>query len=225
MTDVLVEILSLSRRFHLRDGDVVALDDVTCDIPAGGRIAIMGPSGSGKSTLLAIIAQLDEPTSGSIKWPGLGKATHLRPRHIGLAFQTPCLIPALTAVENVEVPLLILNGIGDPRGPAIAALDRLDLGHVADRLPEELSGGQAQRVAIARAMVTEPSLLLADEPTGQLDQTTGQSLVRALIEHAEKTNTALIIATHDASIARQMHRVWHMNFGKLELGQSLRAVS
>ena len=225
MADVILQIRRVSRRFHIPDGDVIALEDVECTVSRGERIAIMGPSGSGKSTLLAIMARLDMPTSGTITWPSLGDKTDLLPRHIGLAFQTPSLIPALTAVENVEVPLLILNRDKNLRDVAVASLRRLQLDHLAERLPEELSGGQAQRVAVARAMVTEPSLLLADEPTGQLDQTTGQALIGSLIEHAERTNAALIVATHDPAIARQMRIVWHMNYGKLETNQRLRAVS
>jgi ABC-type lipoprotein export system ATPase subunit len=225
MAELLLQMSALSRRFSLDDGDVVALDDVSCEIARGDRIAVVGPSGSGKSTLLAMIAKLDEPTTGHIAWPGLGNPADLRPRHIGLAFQTPSLIPALTVVENVEVPLLILDGAEDPRGAALAALDRLGLAHLADRLPEELSGGQAQRVTMARAMVAQPELLLADEPTGQLDQSTGQSLIHLLAEHAEKTNTALVIATHDPAMARQMKNIWRMDHGKLEMGRRLRAVS
>ena len=225
MAELLMQMSALSRRFALRDGDVIALDDVSCEISRGDRIAIVGPSGSGKSTLLAMIAKLDEPSDGHIAWPGLGNPEDLRPRHIGLAFQTPSLIPALTVAENVEVPLLILDGMDDPRDAALAALDRLQLAHLADRLPEELSGGQAQRIAVARALVTQPDLLLADEPTGQLDQSTGQSLIHLLVEHAERTNTALVIATHDPAIARQMKSVWRMDHGKLEMGRRLRAVS
>lgn len=225
MTEALVQLNLVSRRFALRDGDALALDHVSCEIVRGDRIAIMGPSGSGKSTLLTIIAQLDDPSDGHIAWPGFDSAVKLRPRHIGLAFQTPSLIPSLTVIENVEVPLLILDPKEDKREAAIAVLRRLQLDHLADRLPEELSGGQAQRVAVARAMITEPGLLLADEPTGQLDQSTGQELIRALIEHSELTDTALVIATHDPLIARQMKSVWHMNYGRLETNQRLRAVS
>ena len=225
MAELLLQMSAVSRRFLLDDGDVVALDDVSCEIARGEQIAIVGPSGSGKSTLLAMIAKLDEPTTGHIAWPGLGIAADLRPRHIGLAFQTPSLIAALTVVENVEVPLLILDGADDPRSAALIALERLQLAHLADRLPEELSGGQAQRVAVARAMATQPDLLLADEPTGQLDQPTGQLLIHMLMEQAERTNTALVIATHDPAIARQMKRIWRMDHGKLEIGRRLRAVS
>ena len=225
MAELLVQMSALSRRFSLAGGEVVALDDVSCEIVRGDRIAIVGPSGSGKSTLLAMIAKLDEPSNGHIAWPGLGSPADLRPRHIGLAFQTPSLIAALTVAENVEVPLLLLDGTDDPRKEALIALDRLQLAHLADRLPEELSGGQAQRVTVARAMVTRPDLLLADEPTGQLDQSTGQSLIHLLAEHAEMTNTALVIATHDPAIARQMKTAWRMDHGKLEMNRRLRAVS
>src|SRR5437868_6475425 len=169
----LMRMRDVSRRFRLRDGETSALIDVSCAIGPGERIAVVGPSGSGKSTLLAMIARLDEPTAGLVEWPGLGGGDDLRPRHIGVAFQTPSLIPALSVLENVELPLLILDRASEARGAALAALTRLGLAGLAERLPEEISGGQAQRVALARALVAGPALLLADEPTGQLDQATG----------------------------------------------------
>lgn len=221
----LMRMRQVSRRFHLRDGEVAALIDVDCAIAAGDRIAVVGPSGSGKSTLLAMIARLDEPTSGSIDWPAFGASADLRPAHIGVAFQTPSLLPALSIVENVELPLLILGRAGEARAAAMTALSRLELAALAERLPEEISGGQAQRVALARAMVSRPGLLLADEPTGQLDQATGQAVIRGLIEQAEATGTALVVATHDPAIARQMNILWHMDHGRLETAQRLRAVS
>jgi ABC-type lipoprotein export system ATPase subunit len=225
MPKALVELDRVSRSFRVNGDEIAALTNASCAISAADRIAIMGPSGSGKSTLLALMSQLDMPTSGSISWPGFPAGEALRPRHIGLAFQTPSLIPALTALENVEVPLLILDESENVRARAMAALDSLDLGSLADRLPEELSGGQAQRVATARALVTHPGLLLADEPTGQLDQATGQALIRQLIEVSEKAGSALVIATHDPAIARQMKTVWRMDFGRLETVAKLRAAS
>jgi putative ABC transport system ATP-binding protein/lipoprotein-releasing system ATP-binding protein len=225
MAEVIVHMNALSRRFRLRGDHSLALDDVSGEISRGEQIAVMGPSGSGKSTLLAIIAKLDEPTSGEITWPRLGNPADLRPKRIGLAFQTPSLLPALSAVENVELPLLILDDACERRERAFAALDRLRLAHLADRLPEELSGGQVHRVAIARAMVAEPDLLLADEPTGQLDQDTGQALIDTLIAHAEETNTALVIATHDPAIARRMKCTWRLKHGRLEVSRRLRVVS
>lgn len=225
MAEVILQMTAVSRRFPLGDGEAVALDEVSCEISRGDQIAIVGPSGSGKSTLLAIVARLDEPSSGVVAWPSLGDPADLRPGRIGLAFQTPSLIPALTAIENVELPLLILDDDRERRGRAFAALDRLHLAHLAERLPEELSSGQAHRVAIARAMVAEPDLLLADEPTGQLDQDTGQALINMLIGHAEEKNAALVIATHDPAIARRMKSTWRLEHGRLEVNQRLRVVS
>jgi putative ABC transport system ATP-binding protein/lipoprotein-releasing system ATP-binding protein len=170
------------------------------------------------------MAQLDEPTEGQISWPGLGEPMKLRPRHIGLAFQSPSLIPPLSIIENVELPLLILGNIQNMRERAMAALDIVGLGNLAERLPEELSGGQAQRIGIARALVANPELILADEPTGQLDQVTGQDLVAALLAHAEKTGAALVIATHDQAVARRMKSIWHANHGRLNTDQHLSAV-
>jgi ABC-type lipoprotein export system ATPase subunit len=215
MNNVIVSLGNVSRSFKVGKIDVNAVADVNCIIKADDHIAIMGPSGSGKSTLMALISGLDEPTRGTVTWPGLSAREDLRPRHIGLAFQTASLIPSLTAIENVEVPLLILDKKDDVRGRAMAVLESLNLGTLADRLPEELSGGQAQRVATARALVTAPRLLLADEPTGQLDQATGQDLIKNLIFASERNGAALVIATHDENVARQMKTIWRMNYGSL----------
>ena len=225
MGRTLVALDNVSRRFSLGGDKIIALIHASCEVKAGDRIAVAGPSGSGKSTLLALMAQLDEPTEGQISWPDLGEAMKPRPRHIGLAFQAPSLIPSLSVIENVELPLLILGDIQNMRERAMAALDIVGLGNLADRLPEELSGGQAQRIGMARALVTAPELILADEPTGQLDQATGQDLVTALLAHAEKTGAALVIATHDQAVARRMKSIWHANHGELNTDQHLSAVS
>jgi putative ABC transport system ATP-binding protein len=222
MTNPILVFESVSRRFVMMGGDVIALASVNCIINAGDRIAVMGPSGSGKSTLMALMAQLDTPSSGSITWSGFPIGEAVRPKNIGLSFQTPSLIPALTAVENVEVPLLILGDRMDVREKAIKALEYFELEHLADRLPEELSGGQAQRVAMVRALVTSPLLILADEPTGQLDQVTGQSVIAKLIEKSEQTGAALLIATHDHAVAEKMNTIWHMNHGTLEIGTKMK---
>jgi putative ABC transport system ATP-binding protein len=218
MTKVLVRLERVSRRFRVPDGWVTALAEANCEVSAGERIAVMGPSGSGKSTLMSLMAQLDLPTSDDISWPDLPPAADLRPRHIGLAFQTASLLPALTAAENVEVPLLVLGEKTEVRQKVMANLEFLGIGHLAHLLPEELSGGGAQRVAAARALVSLPELILADEPTGQLDRITGQFLVRKLIERSEETGAALLIATHDQDVARQMDVVWRLKFGTLEVG-------
>lgn len=225
MPDSLVNLSGVTRSFKTRGGPVAAVTAISCTVRRGDRIAIMGPSGSGKSTLMALMADLDAPTAGTVSWPALPSTSALRPAHIGLAFQTPSLISALTAVENVEVPLLVVGQGRDHRKKALEALQFLDLGHLADRLPEELSGGQAQRIALARAIVSEPSLILADEPTGQLDQVTGHGVIQKLLQWTERTNAALVVATHDKAIARQMRETWHMFYGMLEIAPSLRAVS
>ncbi len=225
MADILVQLSNVTRSFTLPDGEVPAVSGIDCAVRDKDRIAVMGPSGCGKSTLLALMAQLDEPTSGIIAWPKFPAARDLRPRDVGVAFQTASLLPALTAVENVEVPLLILDEVGQARARALAALESFELGHLADRLPDELSGGQAQRVAAVRAFVTNPRLILADEPTGQLDQATGRLVIQKLIEQSEKNGAALIVATHDFAVAKQMNEIWYMNYGKLERNRSLRVAS
>ena len=225
MADPVLIFENVSRKFKIGIDEVTVLANASCQISAGDRIAVMGPSGSGKSTLMALMAQIDTPSSGSISWPNFPPAEPLRPKHIGLSFQTPSLLAALTAVENVEVPLLILDQKSQANERALAMLKLFALEHLADRLPEELSGGQAQRIAMARALVTSPALILADEPTGQLDQETAQSVIRKLIELSNTTGAALLIATHDPAIAAQMNTVWHMRFGVLNTTNTKRTTS
>ena len=225
MRDMLVEVRGVSRVFPTRGGSVEALKGISCVISSGDRIAIVGPSGSGKSTLLALIAGLDAPSQGTVSWPAHDRNKSLRPGYIGLGFQTPSLVPGLTAIENVEVPLLVMNELGDSRRRAMDALEFLELGHLADRLPEELSGGQGQRVALARALVSNPRLLLADEPTGQLDHVTAKALIQSLLEWADRADTALVFATHDMEIAGQMRESWHILHGRMEAPGNLRVGS
>jgi ABC-type lipoprotein export system ATPase subunit len=183
---------------------------------ANARVAVVGPSGSGKSTLLHLIAGLDRPTSGVISWPALGSETELRPDQICLVFQTPSLLPTLTVLENVELCwLLSKKNEADARSAALQILERLDLSMVVDKLPGELSGGQMQRVAAARAVVCEPRLILADEPTGQLDSVNAAKLVEVLLDSATNSGAALIIATHDLAVASRMRNQWRMLHGKL----------
>jgi putative ABC transport system ATP-binding protein/lipoprotein-releasing system ATP-binding protein len=220
MPEILV-LMDQVRRTYLRgETSVVALASATCTVLPGERIALMGPSGSGKSTLLHLLGGLDRPTSGNVSWPALGPCETLRPEKVGLVFQMPSLLPSLTVVENVEIPLLLgQESAAKARAAALAALERIDLGFIAEKLPEELSGGQAQRVAVARALVTQPKLLLADEPTGQLDHPTAQQLFDVLLASLEGTETALIVATHDQSVAERMKTVWHMEHGILEVNR------
>jgi ABC-type lipoprotein export system ATPase subunit len=217
MPEVLVSMQNGGRTYARGKTPVVALVSATCLVMPGDRIAIVGPSGSGKSTLLHLLGGLDTPTSGNLTWPALGPREVLRPAKIGFVFQMPSLLAPLTVVENVEIPLLLGHVHAEKaRAAALDALERIELGSIADKLPEELSGGQAQRVAIARAIASQPKLILADEPTGQLDHPTAQHLFDVLLASLEGTDIALMVATHDMAVAERMHTVWRMQHGTLE---------
>ncbi|MET2830028.1 ABC transporter ATP-binding protein [Mesorhizobium shangrilense] len=220
MTDALVLGKGLGRDFH--DGtaqQITVLRDVDCEVAKGSRIALVGPSGSGKTTLLHILGGLDKPTTGEIEWPGLGSFEELRPRQIGLVFQTPSLFPALTAAQNVSLPLVLAGGDATTDGTAASLLASFGLAELADKLPEELSGGQAQRIAMARALVIGPKLVLADEPTGQLDSKTAHLFFDTVLRHLEGTDVALVVATHDEAVAARMATRWTMDHGRLLKGR------
>lgn len=215
----LVVAHALGRSYRRGSTEVVALREATCTVLPGDRIALVGRSGSGKSTLLHLLGGLDAPTVGTITWPRLGARDSLRPSQVAFVFQTPSLLPALTAVENVELPLLLGNAdLSLVRAAALESLARLDLSALADKLPEELSGGQTQRVAMARALVAHPQLVLADEPTGQLDRPTAQHIFDALLAALVGTHAALIVATHDQSVAERLDQVWRIEHGMLQGG-------
>ena len=215
--DLLVTARHATRTFGSGSLAVVAVQDVTCDIGEHEMIALTGPSGSGKTTLLHLLAGLDDPTGGSVTWPGMGCRQALRPGLVAVVFQSPSLLPALNVRENVALPLLLL---GLDRASANEAADQslalLDLSRFAAALPEELSGGQAQRASIARALTGRPRLILADEPTGQLDQVNAQMVVDTLIDAARRSGAALVVNTHDGHIARQLPQRWTMNDGRLD---------
>jgi putative ABC transport system ATP-binding protein/lipoprotein-releasing system ATP-binding protein len=213
----LVRAEDVSRRYRVGGREIVALASATCAVRSGARIALVGPSGSGKSTLLQLLGGLDDASTGTIVWPALGARLGLRPGKIAFVFQNASLLASLTAVENVEIPLL-LQGVAGPeaRKRAREALVRIDLGEIAARLPEELSGGQAQRVAFARALVAAPALLLADEPTGQLDRATADHLVDTVLGSLRGTPTALVVATHDPHVAERLDATWRIERGVLE---------
>ncbi len=218
MPEMLAHMEKCGRTYARGKTPVVAVASATCTILPGDRIALMGTSGSGKSTLLHLLSGLDRPTSGSVSWPALGACETLRPTKVGLVFQMPSLLAPLTVVENVEIPLLLGEASAEKaRAAALDALDHIGLKSIAEKLPEELSGGQAQRVAVARALASGPKLLLADEPTGQLDHPTAQQLFDVLLASLEGTQTALVVATHDKTVATRMHTVWHMQHGILEV--------
>lgn len=207
---------AVSRVFRQGGQEVIAVFDASCQILPRDRIAITGPSGSGKSTLLHLFAGLDQPSSGMMTWPALGIPEKLRPTQIGVALQLPGLLPPLTVLENVSLPL-ILEGKGSDQATAAALiiLQGLELDPLTDQLPEELSGGQAQRVALARALVTHPRLVLLDEPTGQLDHPTAQRLFDLLFAILADSETALVVATHDRSIAERLDEIWEIHQGAL----------
>jgi ABC-type lipoprotein export system ATPase subunit len=210
----LAECRHMGRSFGAGNGATEALRDVTCVVAADARIAISGPSGSGKSTLLHLIAGLDTPTSGALAWPAIGDRSALRPGPVAVIFQGPSLLPSLTVLENVALPLQLA---GQAQRAALdaarSALDRLGLGDLADSLPEEISGGQAQRVAIARALVGKPRLILADEPTSQLDAESGSRVVDVLLEASDASGAALVVATHDEAVASRLSERWTVSAG------------
>src|ERR1700688_4763810 len=186
-------------------------------VVAGQRVALIGPSGSGKSTLLHLMAGLDDPTVGEVSWPAIGTRDELRPGRVAVIFQGPSLLPPLTVLENTSLPLVI-GGMTDreAREVAHAALRTLDLDGLADKLPEEISGGQAQRVAVARALAGEPSLILADEPTGQLDHANGAAVVDVLLAASAHTGSALVISPHDVTVASRLSERWEMHSGEIQ---------
>lgn len=217
MPEILASVQNGGRTYSHGKASVVAITSVTCTIQAGDRIALVGRSGSGKSTLLHLLAGLDVPTSGEVTWPALGARDTLRPEKVAMIFQSQSLLAPLTVVENVEIPLLLANvDTQKARKDAINALELMRMTALAEKLPEELSGGQAQRVAVARALAARPRLILADEPTGQLDHPTAQHLFDVLLASLDGTDIAFVVATHDMSVAERMNTIWHMQHGLLE---------
>jgi putative ABC transport system ATP-binding protein len=209
--EVLVECRDAALTFGQGAGAVVAVHGASLTIEPGDRIAVVGPSGSGKSSLLHLLAGLEAPTSGTVTWPALSG-----PRDIGLVFQSDSLIPALDIVENTALPLVLAGQSEDEaRRAALAALTLVEAADLAERLPEEISGGQAQRVATARVLAQAPRLVLADEPTGRLDHATGGRVLDALLTAADRTGAALVITTHDPAVAERLSTRRMMQNGRL----------
>ena len=222
MSGALIELHDVSRIYDLGHVQVAALMNVDLDVQEGEFLAIVGPSGSGKSTMMNILGCLDRPTGGTYVLNGTPIAeldddglAQLRSRTIGFVFQSYNLLPRTSALENVATPLLY-QGVSrkDRLARAQVALERLGLGDRVDHVPTELSGGQQQRVAIARALVTEPALLLADEPTGNLDSTSGADVMNILHE-LNSAGRTIVMITHDADVARVASRQVHVRDGRL----------
>jgi putative ABC transport system ATP-binding protein len=212
---VLVDCQGLGRVYGSGPAAVVAVSGVTCQVRAGDRIALVGSSGSGKSTLLHLMAGLETASAGRVSWPALPMRDG-RPRDVGVVFQGPSLLPALDVTENVALPL-VLAGAGQVEAAARAteAIAAVRLAEQARAVPEELSGGQSQRAAIARVLAAAPALVLADEPTGQLDHPTARIVLDALVQVADRIGAALVVSTHDPQVAERLPARWRMQDGVL----------
>ncbi|MFB7454539.1 ABC transporter ATP-binding protein [Streptomyces sp. NPDC056194] len=212
--DPLVRCEAAARTYGGGASAVVAVHGATCEICPGDRIAVTGPSGSGKSTLLHLIAALEQPTSGNVSWPGLVGGPV--PAQVAVVFQGPSLIPALNVIENTALPMVLAGRPeASARRRAQECLERVGAADLMDKLPEEISGGQAQRAAVARALAPRPRLILADEPTGQLDRTTGRHVIDVLLAAADELGAAVVVTTHDPTVAERLILRWTMHAGRL----------
>lgn len=224
MPDPLVHAEDVERTYETDAGEVQALRGVTLTIDPAEVIAILGPSGCGKTTLLNCLSGIDTPTGGRVAFQGEridtmpdDERTTLRSRHMGFVFQAFNLIQVLTAVENVELPLLLNEHSPDEaRDKALGALTRVGLADRANHLPNQLSGGEQQRVALARSLVNEPSIVWADEPTGNLDKNTGQSVLDLMARLNRDHDQTYVIVTHDLKVVDIAHRVLRMESGTLK---------
>lgn len=219
----LVEVKNITKHFHKGGQTIKPLDGVTVDIETGEFVSLMGASGTGKSTLLNVIASIDKPDQGTVIIDGQEITSMSKPRlakwraaNIGYIFQTHNLIPVLTAYENVEMPLLLLPMSRQERRKRIeVALQAVDVLDRADHYPRQLSGGQEQRVGIARAIVANPKVVVADEPTGDLDPETSEQILGLLQRLNKELNTTLLMVTHDADAAQIAHRQLTLDHGRL----------
>jgi putative ABC transport system ATP-binding protein len=219
--DTVLEAAGLGKQVSSPEGTLAILSDVSFHIVRGETVAVMGASGAGKSTLLALLAGLDEPTSGTVRLAGSDLTTldedgraAVRARHVGFVFQFFHLVPSLTALENVMLPLELARR-RDARGAALEVLGRVGLAERVGHYPRQLSGGEQQRVAIARAFVTRPDVLFADEPTGNLDAATGERIMELLFGLNAETGATLVLVTHDQALAARCGRVIRLDAGRV----------
>ena len=216
-----LQVQQLGKEVSSPEGTLTILDDVSFTVGAGESVAVVGASGAGKSTLLALLAGLDLPTHGHVELNGTnlssldedGRAS-LRAESVGFVFQSFHLVPSLNALENVMLPLE-LGGHGEPRAAAREIIDKVGLGERWSHYPAQLSGGEKQRVAIARAFATEPAVLFADEPTGNLDSRTGATIMELMFDLNRSSSTTLVLVTHDSTLADRCDRVLALDSGKL----------
>ncbi len=217
-----IHVDDVTKEYELGRTKVPALRGVSLAVEPGEFIAVAGPSGSGKSTLLNLIGCLDHPTTGRVLVGSKDVAaldddalSDLRAEKIGFIFQTFNLIPVLSALENVEFPLLFRGGNHGGRERALRALEEVGLADVARHKPDELSGGQRQRVAVARALVTDPAIVLADEPTANLDSATGETIISLMLEINRRDGTTFVFSTHDPKVMGHAHRVVRLEDGRI----------
>lgn len=222
MNKIILEVSNVTKNVTSPEGELTIVNDISLSLEEGIFASILGPSGSGKTTLLAIMAGLDLPSRGSVKLLDKeitslneDKRAQIRSRDVGFVFQSFHLLPRLSALDNVMMPLEIL-GSKDAKERALKSLDEVGLSKRTGHVPHQLSGGEKQRVAIARAMVKNPSILFADEPTGNLDQSSTDNILELLLRINQQTKTTLVVVTHDQQLAAQSDMVFELQEGKLK---------
>lgn len=221
----ILDVHKLTKSYYNGQKKLTVLDEISFSLESGDTFSIVGPSGSGKTTLLGLCAGLDVPTSGFVSLEGHelfslteDQRAEIRNRHVGFIFQSFQLIPTLTAIENIMVPME-LNGIKGARGRARDLLDRVGLTPREHHYPAQLSGGEQQRISLARAFANNPSILFADEPTGNLDEETSEKVVKMIFDLNEENGTTLVLVTHDLELARQTKRIIRLKGGKIVADQ------
>ncbi len=228
--NTIIQIDHMYKRYPVGGGSFTALEDITLDIEKGEFSGLVGPSGSGKTTMLNILGSLDNPTEGdaivldqSIAGIGLKKASRLRKEHLGFIFQTFNLMPVYTVFENVEFPLLLMKMSASNRKKAVMdALEWVGLTPKVDSKPKQLSGGESQRVAIARAMVKRPEIVLADEPTANLDAENSHHILQTMAELNKELNTTFLFATHDEKVIQYLRRIIRLEDGRVAADDTIK---